>query len=230
MSQRFSMFNAGYSAAAPNYYFRQLAFIDQYKNESAFARPLENLSSFLKKQDPKYSEYILTATSLAKNFNIPVMSAPNSYDTYFEWQNQYIEAFEKKFPMNRIDFYYFFYGRKISEIQSNICLAKDYVEINPELGGAIDLNKKIDDCLKDSQYIIFKLIAAAALLSSEPRLNFFNVLYRQVSSEFEQFKSIDLSSLDKDEFKNLSPKLENYRVMITDGYKKCCTLLEEMGI
>jgi len=40
-------------------------------------------------------------------------------------------------------------------------------------------------------------MAAAALLSSEPRQNYFNVFYRSISEEFQPFKNINVSELSE---------------------------------
>jgi hypothetical protein len=230
MSQRLNLFYAGYSVAAPSYYYKVLAFLKQHEGNTEFHPALSGFKTEILKQNDQHKSFLVTADELASNFNISIPDLPESNEEYFEWQKSYIDAFERKFPMSRIDYYYFFYGRKIAEIYANISLARTFIGYSFKLDGQINMRSRIDSCLKDTQFIIFKLIAAAALLSSEPRLNFFNVFYRQVSAEFEKFKSVDISEISNEELQKLSENLASYNGIVSEGYGKCITLLEEMGI
>jgi hypothetical protein len=232
MSQRSGLFNAGYSVVAPLPYFNQLALIDRCSasDNLVIKSMVQEMKDEMAVLNSSREKHLQAASELALHFNIPTPALPGTPAEYIGWKNQYIEAVEERFPMSRIDFYYFFYGRKLSEILCNVDQLRRIAGYSAEVADGLDLWKKADDCFKDSQYIIFKLIAAAALLSSEPRHNYFNVYYKQFSHEFEQFSSTDLKALTEDGKKALVTNLESYQAMLLEGYHKCVSLLLELGI
>lgn len=232
MSQRFSLFYAGFTAYAPALYFNQLAFINTYEAEED-QRVRDYISEFCKTlsdKEDEYASHIETAISIASHFEIETLPHPFASKDFFNWLNHYIDTIEKQFPMSRIDHYYFLYARKISEILCCIGLVKTYITITLDLDGQLDLSRKVEKCLKDAEYIIFKLMAAAALLSSEPRQNYFIVYYRTISQEFQGFKNINFPELNSQEIKQLLAELEKYELVVTDGFKKCVGMLKELGV
>jgi hypothetical protein len=232
MSHRSGLFNAGYSVVAPLYYFNQLALIHRCSSSDSQAVKslVQRLNEELAVLDGNRKKHLQAAAELALQFNIQVPAIPGTPAEYADWKSRYIDAIEQRFPMSRIDFYYFFYGRKLSEILCNVDQLRRIVGFSVEAGDGVDLWKKADDCIKDSQYIIFKLIAAAALLSSEPRHNYFNVYYKQFSHDFEKFTKIDIKALAAEERKALVNDLDNYHTAMLEGYNKCVSLLHEVGI
>lgn len=232
MSQRFTLFYAGFTAHAPALYFNQLNFIDDCKSTDDEASQ-HYATKLLEALQDKYSEsstHIKTAISVANHMSIEILPEPNSFEDYFHWLAHYIQCFESQFPMARIDHYYFLFARKISEVLCNIGLLSTYVEFMNASGASLDLSKKTDKCLKDTEFILFKLMAAAALLSSEPRQNYFNTFYRTLCQEFQKFKNIKINEMSTAELKKLNDALKDYDLVVMDGFKKCVGILKELGI
>jgi hypothetical protein len=232
MSQRFSLFYAGFTAYAPALYFNQLAFINTYESDEdeRVRNCISEFSKGLINKEDEYLSHVKTATSIAKHFEIETLQFPVAAKDFFDWLNHYIDTIEKQFPMSRIDHYYFLYARKISEILCCTGLIRSYIDVTLSLEKQLDLSKKIEKCLKDVEYIIFKLMAAAALLSSEPRQNYFIVFYKALNLGFQVFKDISVIDLKEQELKELSVKLEEYECTVMDGFKKCIGMLKELGI
>lgn len=232
MSQRFTLFYAGFTAYAPALYFNNLDLIDSLYNEEneAIKEQVFKLSDELKDKAYEYSTHINTAISVARHLEIDVKAQPHTFDEYFYWLGHFTECFEQKFPMARIDHYYFLFARKIAEIQSNFGLLNTYIDLTLCLKDAYSFTRKMDKCLKDTEFILFKLMAAAALLSSEPRQNYFNVYYRLLCQEFEPFKEVDVSVMGEKELHQLKTDIQKFDVSVTDGFKKCIGLLKELGV
>ncbi|PBQ33947.1 hypothetical protein CNR22_19920 [Sphingobacteriaceae bacterium] len=232
MSQRFTLFYAGFTAYAPALYFSELEFIEFCKNEKDEVLS-EYISKFSDTLQDKYYEsnaHLKTAISVAEHLDIDIQKHPQSFEEYFNWVSHYTECFEREFPMARIDHYYFLFARKISEILNNLGLLKIYTDLKISHESSPDLSKKMEKCLKDIEYILFKLMAAAALLSSEPRQNYFNVFYRSICQEFHAFKGIDLNDLQEPQLKQLKKMVEDYNLHVMDGFKNCISMLKELGI
>ena len=179
---------------------------------------------FLKKlglKEELQKERLRTAYSIAKEFEVDAPELPANADEYFEWFPAFVKAVEKSFPMSRIDHYYFLFGRKISEILVNSEFASCCLDLQLELGNGVDLSRKTDKCIKDNEYILFKLIAPAALLSSEPRQNFFNVYYRSINAAFEPFRGLEVAGLESAAMSKLSSDLRAYQKQVEDGYSDC---------
>lgn len=232
MSQRFTLFYAGFTAYAPALYFSQLEFIEYCNNEKD-----DGLSAYITKfsntlQDKEYESntHLKTAISVAETLDLDILNHPQTFEDYFRWVSHYTESFEREFPMARIDHYYFLFGRKISEILNNLGLLKTYVDLTLSQEASLDLTKKIEKCLKDIEYILFKLMAAAALLSSEPRHNYFNVFYRSMCQEFNALKEIKLDDLKEQDLQHINKLREDYDLLVMEGFKKCIGLLQELGI
>jgi hypothetical protein len=232
MSQRFSLFYAGFTANAPALYFNQLLFLDScVESEDEFVlKTIPKFSKSIREKEDEYHSYIKTAISIANHFEIETLPQPVYSKDYFDWLTHYVDMIERQFPMARIDHYYFLYARKVAEILSNIGLLKTYIDILLDVNQQMDLSKKIEKCLKDTEFILFKLMAAAALLSSEPRQNYFNVFYRLINQEFQPFAKVDVAALQEADLMSLNVKLDDYRIIVNDGFKKCVGMLKELGI
>jgi len=232
MSPRFCLFYAGFTSYAPALYFNQLSLVsllESYENELV----RQCLTQFLKKLPDRKDEFfshLTTAIDLAKEFDIAILPPPKDHKDYFNWLSHYIETFERQFPMSRIDHYYFLYARKISEIICNMELLKTYVDITLDTDHQVDLTRKVEKCLKDNEYNLFKLRAPAALLSSEPRHTYFNVFYKDLTNGFQPFQEIDYDVLKEKEMKELETKAGTYSNLAMDGFKKCIGLLKELGV
>jgi hypothetical protein len=232
MSQRFTLFYAGFTAYAPALYFSQLEFVDACKNQNdeALAAYISKFSEALQDTEYESTSHLKTAISVAEHLNIDIQSRPHNYEDYFNWVSHYTECFEREFPMGRIDHYYFLFARKISEILNNLGLLKIYLGIKASSEIEFDVSRKMEKCLKDIEYILFKLMAPAALLSSEPRQNYFNVYYRSLCQEFLTLKEMDLSTINEWDFKKVESSVADYNLVVMDGFKKCVGLLKELGI
>lgn len=232
MSQRFSLFYAGYTSYIPSLYFNQLAFIESINDEDngSLSDCLDSLSTTVSDTELEVRGHLVTASSLAAYFKIQIPDSPQHHVEYFGWLRQYIDAFEGQFPMSRIDHYYFLYARKIAEIACNIGLLRTYNQVYTTKGIELDLSTNYNKCISDTEYILFKLMAAAALLSSQPRQNYFNTYYKSLSEAFTQFKAIDASKLRAEQLQDFNQKLYDFEVALNNGFKNCITLLKDLGI
>lgn len=230
MTPRFNLFFAGYSAYAPVQYYSKLKLVTTYQDEKdeQIVSRIAGLKSSLEDEEPEYTSYLTSAMAIAKDFELAVLPQPTSHQEYFEWLQHYTIAIENHFPMSRIEHYYFLYARKIGEIVSNNSLLRCYVEVNRDLNGKVDFRQKMEKCLRDTEYILFKLVASAALLSSEPRHNYFNLLYKEMNLGFQPFRELDVKELSEDICKVLIEDLNNYNSLVIDGFKKGIGLLKEL--
>ncbi len=232
MGQRICLFFAGYSAIAPSLYFNHLSFINQYSESDDPV--LKALSVRFSEQAANWCDEqksnLRTANSLATHFEIDVKEEPENPVAYFEWLQHYVEGFEQHFPMSRMDHYYFLYARKLADVFCNLGQAHAYLNSDFIINEHPFLLKKVDSCLKDSEYIFFKLIAAAALLSSEHRQNYFNTLYKQLNTGFDKFRNLNLAGIGQVGQQQLCQDISEYRTELKTGIKQCVGLLKELGV
>jgi hypothetical protein len=231
MSQRLCLFYAGFSAYAPRLYFSRLSFMSEYQpvGNETLRTGLEQISEALEYENYESASNIRTAMSLANHFELTALPEPGSPEDYFDWLQHYTESFEQQFPMSRIDYYYFYYSRKLAEILCNLGMADSFLTIILSGDNNLDLHKKVEKTFKDTEYIIFKLIAAAALLSSEPRQNYFNVHYKEMNAAFVKFKNPDISKMSGEEIQALISELKIFRNLVLEGFMKCLKLLKDLG-
>lgn len=230
MQQRFKLFHAGYTASLPGLYF------SKQKIKESFLLPddveiQKNLTNYFKTFEEEKSEHIshlVIAVSLADYFEIKNFETPHTSLDYFKWHDEFIHEFESKFPMARIEHYYFLYARRIAELLKNMGLINTYVDIQLMSKKQLDFSSKIEVCIKDSEFILFKLMAPTALLSSEPSQSCFNMLYKQLREEIQVFKEVDVVNADKEELLKLKKSAENFSIVLLEGYKKCSAVLQEL--
>lgn len=232
MSQRFSLFYAGLTSYLPALYFKQLEFVSTC--DATEAQGLEKcLQEFSEKINDKADEanaHLKTAISIARHFDLEPCPHPQTPYDYQPWLEHYISIIEGEFPMSRIDHYYFLFGRKIAEIHCNTLLVKGYTDLLLQCKKGINLSARIEKCIKDNEYILFKLMAAAALISSEPRQNYFNVFYRSLCNEFNAFKEFEPNFSEVHQLKKLQACAKDYELLVMDGFKKCIGILKELEI
>jgi hypothetical protein len=231
MSQRLSLFSAGFCANAPALYYQQRDLAGQYEllADAGLHRKMDEFFAKLELNENNQTDFLKSATEIAREFEVDAPAIPQNADEYFEWLPAFVNEVEKSFPMNRIDHYYFLFGRKISEIVVNSAFACCCLDLQVALGNGLDLSRKTDKCIKDNEYILFKLIAPAALLSSEPRQNFFNVFYRSINAAFEPFRGIEAGELNETEMCKLSDDLRLYEKEVMKGYRDCETQLRSLA-
>lgn len=230
MSQRFCLFYAGFAASAPSVYFNKMALFDQYL-------PLQNniVQNEKFSNDLQYLRYenetsIRTAISIADYFKLSVLPEPVDSEEYFKWLKHYISVFEEQFPLTQIDHYYFLYARKIAEFLAHASLVSALADIALLSNDTVNLFYEIDKHLSELETVVFKTMAAAALLSSEPRHGYFRTFYAEVTTAFEKFKIVHASDLDKNGLKALQKDIEEFKYLILNGFKRCITLLKELEI
>ena len=232
MNQRLNLFNAGYCAYNPALYYGQKALVQEFSaSEDEMVKKQIELFSKSSTLDPtELQSNIRTVIDIAKKFEIKPLKEPVDHSTYFDWRENLTEQFESQYPMSRIDHYYFLYSRKLAEIYSNLGLAEKLLGVKHEIEGESPIDRKIDKYFKDSEYILFKLIAAAALLSSEPRQNCFNQHYRHLNQEYQQFRNIELKDLNKDKITLIRQGLTAYQQDVDKAIKGCLGVLQELGV
>jgi len=232
MSQRFSLFYAGYTAYAPLLYYGQLSFAQQYMSseDQLIKRCVSEHCESLRDSEDENRSYLKTSMSIAKHFELPLTDAPLSPNEYFLWLKMYTEIIEQQFPMSRIDHYYFLYARKIAEILANLGLAECYIKLHLQTEKRLEVHAKIDKCMQDNAYILFKLIASAALLSSEPRHGFFNENYKIMDRSCAPFKTLNTTQLSDNELTKLKADLNTCSLLVKNEFKKCIGQLKELKV
>lgn len=231
ISQRFNLFYAGFTAFLPATHFNLCALtenISKSHNGTAGAELYQHLGKLIADSEPEAKTHLVTTNGLAQTFELDLPPSPNTFNDYFNWQHSVTDKFEQKFPMSRIDHYYFLYGRKNAEIISNTNLIETLIELYLKTDGRVEYWRSVDKYLKDNEYILFKLIAASALLSSEPRQTYFSAHYNNISNEFKKFRDLNLGTASKPELEQTKLQLEHYRCMVMDGFKNCIKLLKDI--
>lgn len=229
MRQRFNLFYTGFTASLPSLYFSKLNLKDTFSQneddhlQSVLTRYFQSLSD----EKPEYDSHLISALNLTRTFDIDGFQIPETSSEYFTWLDELVNEFDDHFPMGRIEHYYFLYSRKIAELIKNMGLIKTYVDIQILTKQSIDLSKKIENCIKDSEFIVFKLMAPSALLSSEGRQTCFNSLYKEINEEILNFKGIDPKQLNESELLNLKSKADHFHVLLMNGFKNCIAQLKD---
>jgi hypothetical protein len=213
-------------------YYSQLALANEFAEsvDPTVNGCIAELLSSISKSDEEHRMNLLVATELAQKFAIHLASRDDSPDGYDNWRVNYVEQFERQFPMSRIEHYYFFYGRKLSEISCSVSLACALMKLKDPLAPVVDVAYKIEKCVKDCEFTLFRLTAAAALLSSEPRHGAFSVSFRVISKAFEPFKNISVSSMNKNELNELCTKLDTFCKLVDEQFGKCVDVLTDLGV
>ena len=230
MSQRYNLFNAGYSSGAPALYYGTVQLTRQFASHLS-REASEAITVVNRENEARQAEaerQLKAACDTAGQFELQVPPAPGDPAGYFTWLASFSEVFDRNFPMSRIDHYYFVFGRKCAEILANLGLACTCLHLDATLNRELDLHRKTDKCLKDNEYILFKLIAPAALLSSEPRQNFFNVLYKKLNSSFEPYRGVNVEKMSAAEMISLKAGLEAFSLEVSSGHEECAKSLQAL--
>lgn len=232
MSQRSSLLNAGYCANAPALYYSRAQLAGQHiqSDDTRVRQVVAQFRDENEKGRQEWEDLLRKAADIANQFEIEPPVLPGTPEQFFAWLPDFVEAFESSFPMSRIDHYYFLFGRKCAELYVNFQLACTCISLDLSLDRALDLNRRIEKCLKDNEYILFKLIAPAALLSSEQRQNFFNVFYKKMNSAFEPYRSFEAAGLSPEKMQRLNDELVVLSNEIKSGYEGCLTAMKDLGV
>ncbi|WP_317896959.1 hypothetical protein [Aurantibacillus circumpalustris] len=232
MSQRFTLFYAGFTVYAPALYFSKLELVNLHKSEEndLLKGVISKFSNDIRESEPESFSHLKTAISIAKQLEIEIPPTPINSENYFSWLDYYIESIEKEFPMGRIDHYYFLYARKISEVVCNLQLLRTYINLTQSTNSYFDFSKKIEKSDKDIEFILFKLMPAAALLSGEPRQNYFNIYYKNLCTGYQPIKIMISENPKEINFLKLEASIRAYETVVMDGFKKCISLLKELGV
>lgn len=228
ISQRFNLFYAGYAAYKPSLHYNREALygkVSADRTVKGYDDCLRKLKSSIENTEDEAKSNLATAASLGQAFDLSIDYQPKSLSDYFTWLNLYSDAFEGRFPMSRIDHYYYLYGRKNAELICNTGLMQSYLDLHLGTDLKLDIWSGINKCLRDNEYILFKLIAASALLSSEPRQNYFSDHYKLISNEFRPFRNINFSLLPEEQLFKLKEDLSVYESTVITGFKGCLQLL-----
>lgn len=232
MSMRYNLFNVGFSACKPSYYFNRQALYHRYFNsiDENLSRKISSLHDQLEIEDKENRVLIEQVVRLAGLFQIKLPITSLTHENYFAWFNDCVELFEKEFPMTRIDYYYFFYARKLSEIVCCLDMLGVYLELSIVANDKVYFLEKAGSNLKDVEYILFKLIAPAALLSGEHRHFYFNTFYKEMCTNFEPFRQTNLEEMGVAQLNLFNTKIAEFRTSVMEGYSKCTNLLKDLGV
>jgi hypothetical protein len=232
MNHRFSLFVAGYTAYVPGLYFRQKKTLNS-KVDLIYTSHQVTFKRYLTAADEieaEFMSYIEMAKSLAYGFNIEIETLEEFDNLYFDWQKAYTQAFELEFPMTRIDYYYFFYGRKLAELRTHIYLAKLTLKLSLDFDYIPDLFVQAEKYIKDAEFDLAKLIAPSVLISSEHRQGYFSVLYKNLNQGFESLRKLDVKKIEEYESEVLIKQLDLFEKNVLDGFHACVKLLKELEV
>jgi hypothetical protein len=230
MGLRTLLFHGGYCAAAAQAYFGQLEFLTSQADDPANpAKYLENLKEKLKGEHSDCEANLTTALQMAVQVEVKVDACGSEPHAFRDWFWQFVEAVEARFPMNRIDHYYFLFGRKMSEISSNTTIAAALLRARGYANSS-DTAYRIEKCLRDCEYSLFKLTAPSALLAGEPRQGHFGTIYRRMNQEFAPFRNASMGAHSKMSDDETAGRLEKYGLARKGEFSDCKAILEELGI
>ena len=232
MNHRFSLFVAGYTAYVPNLYFKQKNILNSkidliYKPHQQLFTQYQAAADNI---EAEFKSYIEMAKSLANSFNIDIDSLEEFDNLYSDWLKAYTQAFELEFPMTRIDYYYFFYGRKLAELRTHIDLTKLIIKLSLDFDYLPNLFEQAEKYIKDAEFDLAKLIAPSVLISGEHRQGYFSVLYKNLNQAFENLRKLDAKKIEEHESEVLITQLDLFEKNVLDGFHACVKLLKELEI
>jgi hypothetical protein len=226
LSRKHTIFRAGYAAAAPILHYNRQKFLEetQTEEERNFLLSMPVLKTA--KNDPKRA--VQEAMKLGAVFNASEGEIPSNYAGYIQWLEHYVRDFEEKYPMSRIEHYYFLFSRKLAELCScmNICALSCRLQAHFRHSANVP---KILLSIHNAEHTLLKLVAASALLGGEAGHYYFNVLFSELKSAFAKFK-INVSELDRKGLENMAANAEDYIVRIVAGVDKCDMILKELKV
>lgn len=230
MSQRFSLFYAGFTSAAPAMFFDQNKILDSCSDNKKIVEPILFWQNKLKDYKYENDSLLVTAISLAKYFKYTEVESDVTVENYFSWLTKYNAFFEDRFPPTRIEFYYFVYAQKIATILNSINTSQLIIDL--KLNKVIQNNDdlKLDVYLNEIDFAIYKILAPSTLLSSEPRQNYFKIYRHELNSRFDNLKTTSWDTHSNVELTKLRKDLEEFSYLTTNGFKKCILLLKKLGI
>jgi hypothetical protein len=227
MSSRLCLYYAGFACRMPSLYYELNAFADQLssRDHKTLKECGDRLALTLEDAEHESISQIRTASNIATHMKVPLLPEPGDLDSYTRWRDHFIEKVEDRHPMNQINYYYFYYARRMAELYCNIGAARQYLLLEPSLKDHVEVKHLVGKNLADAEYILFKLIAAAALLSSEHGHRHFNVFYQDINKRFGLFRQVDHEHLKNGEREALALNLEHYGILVKKGIEECfCTI------
>jgi hypothetical protein len=230
MSQRFNLFDVGINASLPGLYFSRQKFKERFPpvdNNEIQQVIITYFQSFDLDKKETHS-HLTSALDIAKHFDIIDLDLPETCTDYFNWLDELVAEFEKKFPLNRIEHYYFLYARKVAELIVSLGLIKTFVDLQLNCKQNLDLSSHLKNKIKDCEFVAFKLMAPAALLSGEPRQSCFNEFYKQIVESILPFKDFQIENASVEQLLKIKSEAENFSVMLQTGYAKCKDVLYDL--
>lgn len=228
--QRYNLFSVGYSASLPHLYFSKLKIKETFPihEDSEIQKLVSDYFQTFDKDKDANCKHLTNTIALAKDFDFHDFVTPHTSVDYFKWLDELVIAFEQLFPLSRIEHYYFLYARRIAELVKNMGLIKTYVDLQLNCKQTIEFTTKIESSIKDCEFIVFKLMAPAALLSSEPRQSCFNEFYKKIAESMQVFKELNIANASAQQLLMIRTEAENFSNMLTEGYDKCISALNEL--
>jgi hypothetical protein len=227
MSQRFNLFNVGFNASLPGLYFSKQKFKETFPPHTD--SEVQNLiSTYFQNFDLDKKDnhtHLASALDLANHFDITDLNIPETSTDYFIWLDELVAEIEMKFPLSRIEHYYFLYPRKVVELIISLGLIKVVVDLQLHCKQNLDLSSHLKSKIKDCEFIVFKLMAPAALLSSEPGQKCFNDLYKQIVDAIQPFKGLQIENMSVDQLLKTKSDVDNFSDMLMKGCAECAEAL-----
>jgi len=231
MSQRYNLFHAGYAANTP-YLYCELNAIDKTVRENPVSDSITHINpAFLDQKKLQGENSLQNFINFSQQFGLSLPDLASIDSGYQDWRKHVNQSFEQLFPMTKIDHYYYMFGRRLAEVIGNteICIELVGSCFATNVPHPIILNK-CSKFLSDTEYLVFKMMAPAALLSGEYRHHHFSVFYKELSSLFKPMAGVEIKSLDKENLSALKQNLEAFLTTVLNGLTKSSELLKELGV
>jgi hypothetical protein len=223
MSRRHAIFNAGYHAAVPEFYFLRTE-----PNSDLGADESEFLIGVHGKPEFSFLKDVELANEFGKKFNLSVELASEDRRGYLQWYSEFEGKFGEIFPMSRIDHYYFLFSKKLVELSSRAWRYADLCRLQSNFNTRNYL-PRISLCAHEGEVTLYRLMAPSALLGSEAGHFYFNGLYKELKEEYGKIKSASLRA-DNQGLLNLAQAANEFRSKIDLGFARCSGILKELGV
>lgn len=226
LAERFSLFYTGYALSLPQTYEHIEGLNEKYLHAPISESLRERLKNRVMELGYLRASALNVAESVAQSLRLPVPNFQKD-ETYLQWMESFITRVEDRYPMNQIGYYYFYYARMVTTLLGNICLGVTRFSLYSELKDPILLQKGSEN-IRDCEFILFRLIAAAALISGEHGHRYFNTYYKDLNQQFESLTSISWSQLSPEQMQQELPALIKFETFAKEGFDGCFVTISHL--
>ena len=226
LEERFSLFYTGYALSLPQTYEHIEGLNEKYGQSAISESVKERLIN--RRDELRYQRQtaLSVAESVGQALRLPVHPYQEN-ETYLEWMEAFIRRVEDRYPMNQIGYYYFYYARMVTTLLGNVCLGTTRFYLYTNIKDPVLLQKGAEN-IRDCEFILFRLIAAAALISGEHGHRYFNTYYKELNQQYESLMSISWSELTNEQMVNELPALIKFEQFAKNGFEECFVTIRKL--